>query len=721
MKKTSRILCIILSVILIVALFPLNTIAETVSGSSDGIEWSYEVSSGELLITGSGAMPEFTSSTVPWYNYRGTIKRVEITGEITSISPYAFNACSKMEEITIADSVVSIGNNAFAQCQSLKTIDLPESLESIGDNVFNKCSSLNTITIPAKVSSIGAQVFTYCTSLNEINVNDLNESFSSIDGVLFDKSGKKLITFPMNKTESYTVPDGVTEIGSRAFYGSSVIKEVVLPDSMEILGAYAFNGCTNLETIKLNDGLIKMDNNCFFACTSLKEILIPETVASLGYYCFQGNTLLESVVIPTSVTILPKYIFSGCTALTEVTIPTSITYINNGAFKDCTALTDIYYLGTEDEWAALQVSEVDNSYFTSATVHFTEAIEYCTVTFDSNGGITEYEPIEVEKGTAIGTLPEAPETETSETFAGWFTEDGVKVTEDTVILEDTVLYAHWNSLAIKSFEVTSLPERTEYYIGEELELAGAEFTITYIDDSTKMAEFEELEFEYNFSEIGATRVTVYYTENDVTFSAYIDVNIIARTEFYSQIASVTAGQEVVIPIEIAGNSGLNGFGLNIMYDTEIFTFVDATLGAIMTDDYFEYNNDAETGNLHISWNSASTLYGDGEILNLVFYVNKNATDTTVIEIMHSPEETYNEDGYVFIFDCGIALSIEQLECDYDITGDGNIDVRDLVRLKKIIAGLEDDINGNANLDGEGDIDSADLIMLRKKILEDYYI
>ena len=64
--------------------------------------------------------------------------------------------------------------------------------------------------------------------------------------------------------------------------------------------------------------------------------------------------------------------------------------------------------------------------------------------------------------------------------------------------------------------------------------------------------------------------------------------------------------------------------------------------------------------------------------------------------------------------------IEKFEPDFDTNGDGVIDVRDLVRLKKIIAGLEDDVNGNANVDGEEDIDSADLAMLRKKTMEDIF-
>jgi hypothetical protein len=382
-------------------------------------------------------------------------------------------------------------------------------------------------------------------------------------------------------------------------------------------------------------------------------------------------------------------------------------------------LTDIYYLGTEDEWANLQVSSIDNSCFTSATVHFTKTTEYCTVNFDSNGGITKYEPIEVEKGTVIGTLPSAPETDEAKSFAGWYTEDNVLVTESTVITADTVLYAHWIDLAIQNFEITTLPERTEFFRDEMIDLAGAEFTVTYTDGSTKIVDYDCLDVAYDFSNIGITTVVISYTENDITFSVQYDVNVVFIPEIYSFLDMVKAGQEITIPVSISGNSGLNGFGFTIMFDSEILTFVDATSGMLTQHGRFEYTIN-EDGSVYIYWNSETCVLDDGEIFNLVFYINNTPADNTVIELYPDYENTYNEDGGVYIALGFVHVMIEKFEPDFDTNGDGVIDVRDLVRLKKIIAGLEDDVNGNANVDGEGDIDSADLAILRKKTMEEVF-
>ena len=52
----------------------------------------------------------------------------------------------------------------------------------------------------------------------------------------------------------------------------------------------------------------------------------------------------------------------------------------------------------------------------------------------------------------------------------------------------------------------------------------------------------------------------------------------------------------------------------------------------------------------------------------------------------------------------------------DVTGDGTINILDLIRFKKILANAASDNYLNTDLDGNGKIDSADLIMLKKMLL-----
>jgi len=87
------------------------------------------------------------------------------------------------------------------------------SLYSIANQVFEGCTGLTSITIPSALTSIPLQVFYGCTSLTNISVDAQNPSYSSVDGVLFDKQRSTLIIFPDGIAGSYTIPNSVTNIG----------------------------------------------------------------------------------------------------------------------------------------------------------------------------------------------------------------------------------------------------------------------------------------------------------------------------------------------------------------------------------------------------------------------------------------------------------------------------------------------------------------------------
>ncbi len=117
---------------------------------------------GTLKICGEGETYEYNSSAkLPWYEYKGEIKSVEICSGVTTISGGAFFFYTALESVKIADTVTVIGDHAFCYT-SISDIELPKSVIEIGYYAFRNCSNLTSVTIGREVKNIGEGAFGKC-------------------------------------------------------------------------------------------------------------------------------------------------------------------------------------------------------------------------------------------------------------------------------------------------------------------------------------------------------------------------------------------------------------------------------------------------------------------------------------------------------------------------------------------------------------------------------
>ncbi len=154
-----------------------------------------------------------------------------------------------------------IGTFAFNET-NMERIELNDNLLEIKANAFSD-TNLKKISIPASVEKIDGKAFKFTRSLKKINVSSKNEKYTDINGVLFSKDKKTLVSFPRNYgVTSYTVPSGVVTIGNSAFYCAD-IETVKLPDTVERInqeGLYSYD----LKNLKIPDSVDFMDIDAIY-------------------------------------------------------------------------------------------------------------------------------------------------------------------------------------------------------------------------------------------------------------------------------------------------------------------------------------------------------------------------------------------------------------------------------------------------------------------------
>ncbi len=110
-----RIIAIGVITLLVLAMAVSVTGADTIQSGScgDTLTWTLDTRSGELVISGTGAMENYMARTAPWYRYRTDILTLTVEDGVTAIGNYALYGCPRLEYVALPDSLTRIGVSAF--------------------------------------------------------------------------------------------------------------------------------------------------------------------------------------------------------------------------------------------------------------------------------------------------------------------------------------------------------------------------------------------------------------------------------------------------------------------------------------------------------------------------------------------------------------------------------------------------------------------------------
>ena len=218
----------------------------------------------------------------------------------------------------------------------IKSIHLPDSILRL-DLAFSCCFELEKILIPPKAELIGDN-FHLCYELQEIGVLDDHPQYTSRNGILYSKDGKKLLRCPPGHSRSMSdVFVGVEEIGPNAFEFCKQLESIHVPNTVTRIESLAFANCHNLSVVQLHENVHMVGGAHFWCCKTLDNVVYYNAEEVIPEREFYSCPKLQTIEVRGKVRIIGEGAFSS-TGVVTFDIPKGVTAINRHAFLHCNAL-----------------------------------------------------------------------------------------------------------------------------------------------------------------------------------------------------------------------------------------------------------------------------------------------------------------------------------------------------------------------------------------------
>lgn len=493
----------------------------------------------------------------------GKIKILHENSENIIVPDSLFKRCVK---ITFSDGITEITGGFGYQFESLTCIELGNTITSIAGGNFT--TFLGTkLEFPASLKVIQGGTFSSCPNLSELV---LHEGLQEIQGGAL--SG-------FQSLDSVVFPLSLNSLSSGAFAGAK-INNVEIGNANSVISSSGIYipSCKNLiirgGTIDGTGGTISL--------SILENLTLKNAVKFTGKSHFSPCfDTLKSVTIENGITEIPPLCFSNCGKITEITIPESVTNIGESAFS-----------GT-----SLKNLEIPNGVQTIGKAAFSNTR---LVSVSVPASVTTIgEDAFVAQATTNVTLNK----KTNEISGSPWGATGTI----TWLIRATRL------------EVTHMPTKARYFVGEIFDSTGLIITAYYNDNTSEQITGYVLSSP-DMSAYGSKTVTVTFDEKTVDFSILVvDITGI-------EIKTPPMKQEYLV------GDTLDSTGLTVLVK-----YTDGTSETI-------------TSGFAISELDSSSI-GEKEIT--VTYKNHTATFKVLvyelqgIRITHYPEKTYYRVGETF--------------------------------------------------------------------------
>lgn len=270
---------------------------------------------------------------------------------------------------TVPDDVTHVGAYSLSYNPNLTSVYLNKTVTAETNGV-NELHNLTILGIPASVTKIEG-LTNKCEKISYYNVDEGNQTYASIDGIVFSKDKTKIVLYPPARPDTeYTIPEGTTTIPSNVFSGCplkvlhvastvtsiadsgissmSSLEELDFPDNGQLksLTWQAVSALPALKILRLPKNMEEIYERGINACDALDEIDIPDGsllkridkggigAANLRLFKFEGSCQLQEI---------GASVFANKTKLERFDVPATVTTIGASAFFNCNSLKTLTF------------------------------------------------------------------------------------------------------------------------------------------------------------------------------------------------------------------------------------------------------------------------------------------------------------------------------------------------------------------------------------------
>lgn len=303
----------------------------------------------------------------------------------------AFEGCDKLEKIYVSKSnpiFFSLdgvlfryeGNQLefYPLGKTNTSYNIPEGIEVLGYRCFEDANPyLEKITIPISVTSIKEGVFQFLPEDVDVYYEGTKEDWKGVNVAnwgLGNGNISERIKFLNTEVVSGKCGDNLTwkldKDGVLTISGSGDMYNWDIGDA-----PWASNGYYDIKEVEIEDGVTSIGSYAFYEQSVLTGIRIGGssslTAINTNAFAYSG---ISAMYIPENVSVVSQSAFMGCNKLKDIFIGKGLLQIEDMAFKDCDVLEYVHYNGLQHDWGNISIGN-ENEPLLNAKKIFLDSLE----------------------------------------------------------------------------------------------------------------------------------------------------------------------------------------------------------------------------------------------------------------------------------------------------------------------------------------------------------